>query len=362
MEQNRINLYQGLVKDGKYTKDFDSFTTKYFSNENTVKFLWSNLLQDGDYTKTLKDFYSKYCCDLGWASNLTFCGGSQTSTQPKKDTTAPTNPNQPNNNNFPSCALKKGKVRKTPSGAEVIVFKTSVWDKPSIQLYAKTNRFMVLDGSKKGKKGNYKCTQSGKLFLELDSEKKVDSKKDEKKKQSSGFTNTNLTLDDILKGKGSVKMGMKGPVVGEIQNILIKLNQSKVSKSGKADNVFGKLTDLAVRQFQGNNMSKGEQDGVVGQRTLKRLIELRDYNGGTGMGDDSPEFLQAQLDAQKSQLPVNHGKRQLDDSGNTFVWDGYNQVWLSDSDYLNLYNTDGTKKLQENIIKNIVIKNLHSLL
>lgn len=271
-------------------------------------------------------------------------------------------PNPAPTGDFPPCAIKKGKVRKTPSGASVIVYKTSVWDKPSIQLYAKTNRFMVLDGSKKGKKGYYKCTQSGKLFLELDSEKKPDPKKDEKKKQSSGFTNTNLTLDDILKGKGSVKMGMKGPVVGEIQNILIKLNQSKVSKSGKADNVFGKLTDLAVRQFQGNNMSKGEQDGVVGQRTLKRLIELRDYNGGPGMGDDSPEFLQAQLDAQKSQLPVNHGKRQLDDSGNTFVWDGYNQVWLSDSDYLNLYNTDGTKKLQENIIKNIVIKNLHSLL
>lgn len=268
----------------------------------------------------------------------------------------------PTSGDFPPCAIKKGKVRKTPSGADVIVYKTTVWDKPSIQLYAKTNRFMVLDGTHKSKKGYYKCTQSGKLFLELDTVKKVETKKEKQKKEGSKIVSTNLTLDDILKGKGSVKMGMKGPVVGEIQNILIKLNQSKVSKSGKADNVFGKLTDLAVRQFQGNNMSKGEQDGVVGQKTLKRLIELRDYNGGPGMGDDSPEFLQAQLDAQKSQLPVNHGKRQLDDSGNTFVWDGYNQVWLSDSDYLNLYNYDGTKKLQENFIKNIVIKNLHSLL
>jgi len=263
---------------------------------------------------------------------------------------------------FPPCAVKKGKVVKTPSGAEVIVFKTSVWDKPSIQLFAKTNRFLVLDGSKKGKKGYYKCTQSGKLFLELDSEKKVDTKKEKEKKQGSGFTNTNLTLDDILKGKGSVRMGMKGPVVGEIQNILIKLNQSKVSNSGKADNVFGKLTDISVRQFQGNNMSKGQQDGIVGQRTLKRMIELRDYDGSPGMGDDSPEFLQAQLDAQKSQLPVNHGKREIDDGGNPYVWDGYNEKWIPDSEYLQLYNTDGTKKLQENIIKNIVLKNLHSLL
>lgn len=275
----------------------------------------------------------------------------------------PTVPTPPSlTTDFPPCAVKKGKVRKTPSGADVIVYKTTVWDKPSIQLYAKTNRFMVLTGTKKGKKGYYKCTQSGKLFLELDSEKKPDTKKDETKKQSSGFRNTNLTLDDILKGKGSIKMGMKGPVVGEIQNILIKLNQSKVSNSGKADNIFGKLTDLSVKQFQGNNMSKGEQDGIVGQRTLKRMIELRDYDGSPGGGDDSPEFLQAQLDAQKSQLPVNHGKREIDDGGNPFVYDGYNKNWIPDSEYLKLYNTDGTKKLQENIIKNIVIKNLHSLL
>lgn len=274
----------------------------------------------------------------------------------------------PTSGDFPPCAIKKGKVRKTPSGADVIVYKTTVWDKPSIQLYAKTNRFMVLDGTHKAKKGYYKCTQSGKLFLELDIVKKVETKKEKQKKEGSKIVSTNLTLDDILKGKGSVRIGMKGPVVGEIQNILIALNQSKVSNSGKADNSFGKLTDLSVRQFQGNNMSKGEQDGVVGQKTLKRMIELRDYNESTkkteysGMGDDSPEFLQAQLDAQKSQLPVNHGKREIDDSGNPFVFDGYNQKWISDNDYLSLYNTDGTKKLQENIIKNIVGKNLHSLL
>jgi peptidoglycan hydrolase-like protein with peptidoglycan-binding domain len=263
---------------------------------------------------------------------------------------------------FPPCAIKKGKVRKTPSGADVIVYKTTVWDKPSVQLYAKTNRFLVLTDSKKGKKGNYKCTQSGKLFLELDSEKKPDPKKDEKKKQSSDLISTNLTLDDILNGKGSVKIGMKGPVVGEIQKLLIAAGYKNISKSGKVDNVFGGRTKSMVIDFQ--KATEGlNGDGIVGQNTLPKLKDAStkksEYNG---MGDDSPEFLQAQLDAQKSQLPVNHGIRKVSDDGDTFVWDGYNQVWLSDADYLNLYNTDGSKKLQENIIKNIVIKNLHSLL
>ena len=47
---------------------------------------------------------------------------------------------------------------------------------------------------------------------------------------------------------------------------------------------------------------------------------------------------------------------------NQIEYDGYNKNWIPDSEYLKLYNTDGTKKLQENIIKNIVEKNLHSLL
>lgn len=338
-EQAIIDSYNLFKKSG-YSKSLGEFKQLIATNPNALNDSYELFKQSG-YKKSLNDY------------KILMGVGSQ-----------PT----PASGDFPPCAIKKGKVRKTPSGADVIVYKTTVWDKPSIQLYAKTNRFTVLDGTHKAKKGFYKCTQSGKLFLELDTVKKVETKKEKQKKEGSKIVSTNLTLDDILKGKGSVRIGMKGPVVGEIQNILIALNQSKVSNSGKADNSFGKLTDLSVRQFQGNNMSKGEQDGVVGQKTLKRMIELRDYNGSTkkteysGMGDDSPEFLQAQLDAQKSQLPVNHGKREIDDSGNPFVFDGYNQKWISDNDYLSLYNTDGTKKLQENIIKNIVGKNLHSLL
>jgi len=76
MEQNRIILFQGMVKDGDYNKDIDAFNTQYFSNSSTIKDLWKKLIQNREYTKTLKDFYVKYACDLPWAKKTTYCGGS----------------------------------------------------------------------------------------------------------------------------------------------------------------------------------------------------------------------------------------------------------------------------------------------
>jgi len=41
---------------------------------------------------------------------------------------------------------------------------------------------------------------------------------------------------------------------------------------------------------------------------------------------------------------LKHGERKVDEVGNTFVYDGYNKKWVSDSEYLKLYNYDGTQK------------------
>ena len=89
---------------------------------------------------------------------------------------------------------------------------------------------------------------------------------------------------------------------------MIQMNLSKVSKSGKPDGKYGKLTELSIRQFQGE-MKYGEQDGKVGERTLKRMYyvynydpdkEVDDEQPQVSTGDDSPEFLQSQLDAQSA--------------------------------------------------------------
>jgi peptidoglycan hydrolase-like protein with peptidoglycan-binding domain len=117
-----------------------------------------------------------------------------------------------------------------------------------------------------------------------------------------------FTLEDVAAGKAVLKRGDKGPAVEELQKLMIQMNLSKVSKSGQPDGKFGKLTELAIKQFQGE-MRYGEQDGKVGERTLKRMyrvynydpdLEVDDEQTQVPTGDDSPEFLQSQLDAQNA--------------------------------------------------------------
>lgn len=85
---------------------------------------------------------------------------------------------------------------------------------------------------------------------------------------NTGLVDTTLTGDELKAGK-VVKMGMKGPIVGTIQDLLIKLGYTNVSSSGKADNKFGKRTKQMVKDFQTNNGLT--DDGEVGKDTWPKL-------------------------------------------------------------------------------------------
>ncbi len=85
---------------------------------------------------------------------------------------------------------------------------------------------------------------------------------------NTGLVDTNLTGDELKAGK-VVKMGMKGPIVGTIQDLLIKLGYTNVSSSGKADSKFGKRTKQMVKDFQTNNGLN--DDGEVGKNTWSKL-------------------------------------------------------------------------------------------
>lgn len=196
---------------------------------------------------------------------------------------------------FLPCVAKRGKPVTNKQGHVVIQYKITVWDSPTIVIYQSndgvTCRFMVVDGKYKSRMGTAKCTPNNKIFYQLDTPGG--------KKQGGGNTiggatkrtwnKVNFTLDDILSGKSSIKWGDSGPVVTEVQKIMNSLNLGSVSKSGQPDGKFGKRTNLAVKQFQGNNMSKGTMTGVVDSRTLKRMIELRDYDGSTKKTSTSTE-------------------------------------------------------------------------
>jgi hypothetical protein len=69
-----------------------------------------------------------------------------------------------------------------------------------------------------------------------------------------GFTwkDVNLTIED-LKNDRTVSMGVKGPVVKQIQELLIGKGYKEVSKSGEPDSMFGSMTKAQVEKFNPTN-------------------------------------------------------------------------------------------------------------
>jgi len=85
---------------------------------------------------------------------------------------------------------------------------------------------------------------------------------------NTGLVDTTLTGDELKAGK-VVKIGMKGSIVGTIQDLLIKLGYTNVSSSGEKDNKFGRRTKQMVKDFQTNNGLT--DDGEVGKDTWPKL-------------------------------------------------------------------------------------------
>jgi hypothetical protein len=105
------------------------------------------------------------------------------------------------------------------------------------------------------------------------------------------IVDTNLTGDDLTAGK-LVKYGMKGDIVGTIQNLLIQNGFTNISKSGKPDNIFGSKTFKSVKDFQRDNGLN--PDGVVGPKTWLELNKVTNKRPSYEVGsDDSPEYLQS---------------------------------------------------------------------
>lgn len=80
---------------------------------------------------------------------------------------------------------------------------------------------------------------------------------------------TTLTADDLNEGGKFVKLGMKGDIVGKIQELLVSKGYKDISKDGTVDNSFGERTKKMVEKFQSTNGLK--VDGVVGKDTWWRL-------------------------------------------------------------------------------------------
>jgi hypothetical protein len=92
-----------------------------------------------------------------------------------------------------------------------------------------------------------------------------------------GFQETTLAIEDLKSGQ-TVSMGMRGPIVKQIQELLIGKGYKEVSKSGEPDSMFGGMTKAQVEKFQTENKNdKGEKlkkDGIVGQETINALLKV----------------------------------------------------------------------------------------
>lgn len=162
---------------------------------------------------------------------------------------------------FPPCALDFG----TPDKDNRIVYKSKIedWGSPNIRLFS-NGRFGVLDGTKAGRKGSYKCDVDGGLLFELDPVQSTPP-------ATTGVTTPITTTGNDIKNGKLVKFGMSGDIVTEIQNLLIQKGYTNISKTNKPDGIFGIRTLNSVKKFQELNGLK--PDGIVGKLTYAKLTD-----------------------------------------------------------------------------------------
>jgi peptidoglycan hydrolase-like protein with peptidoglycan-binding domain len=145
--------------------------------------------------------------------------------------------------------------------------------------------------------GTWECNGANNFKIKTDDGESYDSTTGKWTKPSGGssdsgsrptLTDTSLTIDDVKAGK-EVSKGMRGPVVGEIQKLLIAAGYKNISKSGNPDNIFGSRTKSSVEGFQkANKDAEGNQltaDGIVGDKTINALLKATPASSSSSSED-----------------------------------------------------------------------------
>jgi len=147
-------------------------------------------------------------------------------------------------------------------------------------------------------------------------------------------TETNITADDLKNGKW-VNKGMKGDIVGKIQQLLIDKGYKNISKSGKVDNIFGSRTKASVVEFQRNNHIK--DDGAVGSETWPKL-------------NDPKAKVKDNTVATATAAPDNNsGKNDLQGKGDTYV--NGSDAKINEKDMPDVLKESIKKILRESLLK-----------
>ena len=196
----------------------------------------------------------------------------------------------------------------TPQKGGYVTFKTND-DNPSIWVFSKTGTWSQYNISTKkiDWTGKWECTgtasfsiiSAGLQWLSSDELEWVDIAEPTTEPTNGGGTtggfewkDIDITIDELKSGK-TVSMGMRGPIVKQIQELLIDAGYKDVSKSGQPDSMFGSLTKGQVENFQSENKDdKGEKlkkDGIVGQKTINALLKLSSEKMGKAAQGEIPK-------------------------------------------------------------------------
>jgi hypothetical protein len=116
----------------------------------------------------------------------------------------------------------------------------------------------------------------------------------------------------------------KGKVISEQTTPVVPATTATPSAAATAPDVIKKIQEVLNTKYG----AKLTVDGKWGPMTQSSFESATKGTKSTTPATETPK----------------HGGRKVDESGNTFVYDGYNKKWVSDSEYLKLYNNDGTQK------------------
>jgi hypothetical protein len=271
MENERIKIYQGLKADGETDLGFLDFNKKYFGSEQATSNFYQMLVSAQDpkgvfyYNDTIQNFFKKYACDL--FPNSKYCGGSGSATT------------TPGTSVFACIEAAHTSGRAYTSGrTQLHIARTG----GSKHIFKNDYNFTYLMGTGRHT-GTWACDGTNNYKITLTNGQTYSSK-DHKwspvpqtpptpaptpaPTTGGGATSTALTAEDLKNGR-FVKSGMKGDIVGKIQELLISKGYKNISKDGKVDKVFGGRTKKMVKDFQSANGL--EDDGAVGPLTWGKL-------------------------------------------------------------------------------------------
>lgn len=280
MRDKRVKLFNDLIVLADKRGEIEQFENKYknyngwesanFKDTKTVTDLYNKTIALGIFSSstTIDNFFKKFACDLTWAKQTTYCGGTSNST------------NNGNTTNVFACLLKDPDLRLTPDKSAVVYIGSDFkWTFFSNYRFHTTNGKLM---------GNWACDGTDNYIIKREDGKNYSFKTNEwtdatassSSSSSSGasLVDTNLTANDLAAGK-TVKVGMRGDIVTKIQELLIAKGFIHVSKNDKADGIFGNRTKRMVMAFQAANGLN--DDGVVGKDTWAKL------NDGSATGNNS---------------------------------------------------------------------------